>query len=151
MLPIAWNRHNSPFSRLCLPGLTINGIIKSYRKENNNSLVEFYRSIVTSLAWTAARTKDSCTKQFAIISHTPSLFSIKEASILNWVRWFFGTLVHQSVGFLNKVVIPCPNTLSLHLLAYHVASSRSLDSVTLWSVWIKCFYYSHFTIEKTEA
>ena len=46
MLLITWNTHNSPFSRLCLPGLTFKAItlfihieIKSCRTENNNFLV----------------------------------------------------------------------------------------------------------------
>ena len=37
----------------------------------------------------------------------------------------------RSADFLNKVTIPCPNNLSLYLLACHVVSSMSLDSVTL--------------------
>ena len=36
----------------------------------------------------------------------------------------------QSAGFLNKGSISCPNNLSLDLLACHVTSSGSLDSVT---------------------
>jgi len=36
----------------------------------------------------------------------------------------------QSVGFLNKVDIPCPNDLSLHLLVCYAVSSISLNSKT---------------------
>ena len=39
----------------------------------------------------------------------------------------------RSADFLNKVAIPCPNKLSLYLLACRVASSMSLDSVTPWA------------------
>jgi len=37
----------------------------------------------------------------------------------------------KSAGFLNKVSIPCPNNLSLYLLACHAVSSISLDLVTI--------------------
>ena len=57
-------------------------------------LLEIYRKIVMRPTWTAARAKDSCTEKFATTSPTPSPFGVKEASILTWVRWFFGTLVH---------------------------------------------------------
>ena len=36
----------------------------------------------------------------------------------------------QSVGFPNKVDIPCPNDLSLHLLVCYAVHSISLNSVT---------------------
>ena len=39
----------------------------------------------------------------------------------------------RSADFLNKVTIPCPNNLSLYLLACRVVSSTSLDSVTPWA------------------
>ena len=35
-LPTARNTHDSPFTRLCLPSLTFQGIIKKCRTENNN-------------------------------------------------------------------------------------------------------------------
>ena len=38
----------------------------------------------------------------------------------------------QSSGFLNKVIIPCLNTSSPDLLAHHVVSRVSLDTVTEW-------------------
>ena len=42
-------------------------------------LLGIYRKIVIRPTWTAARTKDSCTKKFATTSPTPSPFSVKEA------------------------------------------------------------------------
>ena len=36
-----------------------------------------------------------------------------------------------SAGFPNKVIIPCPPDLSLNVLAWPVASSTGLDSVTI--------------------
>ena len=63
-----------------------------------------------------------------------SPFSEKEAWILTWVRWVFEAWAHcvlRSTGFLNKVSIPCPINSFLDLLACCVASSASLDSVTL--------------------
>ena len=50
--------------------------------------------------WTAARTMDSNTKKFATTNYTPSPFNIKEAWILIWVRWLFGTLVHHFLSLL---------------------------------------------------
>ena len=44
-----------------------------------------------------------------------------------------GPLSSRSADFLNKVAIPCPNKLSLYLLACRVVSSMSLDSVTPWA------------------
>ena len=41
-------------------------------------LFEAYRSIGTRLIWTAARTKDSCTKKFATTQPHLLPFSIKE-------------------------------------------------------------------------
>ena len=47
------------------------------------------------------------------------------------VLWDSSPASSRSAGFLNKISIPpCPNSSSLVLLACHVASSRSLDSVT---------------------
>ena len=84
--------------------------------------------------WTAARTKDSGTKKSATTSHTSFPFSIKEAWILTWamVLWNTSPPSSRSAGFLNKVVIPCPNSLSLDLLVCRAVSSMSLDLVTVW-------------------
>ena len=74
-------------------------------------LLEVFRNIVTRLMWTVARAKDSDTKKFATTSHTPFLFSIKEAWILTWVKLLFG-LPSWSAGIVNTAVIPYGNTLS---------------------------------------
>ena len=129
-----WNVHDSPFSRLCLPGLTFKGIrlfirveIKSCRTENNIGLLEVYRNIVTWPMWTAGSTKDSGTKKFAPTSHTPSPFRIKEAWILTRVRWFFGTLVHHLLGLLASPI----------KLLFLAPTPRLLDfwPVMQWAVW----------------
>lgn len=50
---------------------------------------------------TAARIGDSSTKKFATTTtHTPPPFSIKEAWMLLWVKWFFGRLVGHLMGLL---------------------------------------------------
>ena len=69
-------------------------------------LLEVYRNIITRPTRTTARTKDSSTKKFAATNHTPSNFIIKEAWILTWVRWFFGTLVHHPslLAFQRKLL-----------------------------------------------
>ena len=72
--------------------------------------MEAYRNIMTWPLWTAARTKDSNLKKFAKASHTPSSFSIKEAWILTWVRWFPRTLVCHLLGLAAfQVIIPYPS------------------------------------------
>ena len=80
-----------------LQALTFKGITlfhsysdkKLQDREERLSCWRVYRNILTWPTWTAARTKDSCTKKFATISHTPAPFSRKEAWILSWGRWFF--------------------------------------------------------------
>ena len=95
ILPITWNIHNRPFSRLCLQGLTFKGMkemsfiereIKRQRMENKFVLLEFYRNVMTRTMLTATRVKDSGTKKFAATDHTLSPFSIKEAWILTQVK-----------------------------------------------------------------
>ena len=46
------------------------------------------------------------------------------------VLWDISPPSSRSAGFLNKVAIPCPNSLSLDLLACHAVSGMSLDWVT---------------------
>jgi len=75
----------------------------------------------------AARTKDSGRKKFATISHNP-LLNFNSGKI---VLWNTSQPSSQSGGFLNKVVIPCPQNSSLNLLACHIAISTSSDSVTV--------------------
>lgn len=67
ILSLAWNTHSSPFSRLCLPGLTFRGKTtfhsyrdKSCRTENSSCLIEGLQDIVTRPTQTAARTRDCC-------------------------------------------------------------------------------------------
>ena len=48
------------------------------------------------------------------------------------VLWDTSPPSSWSAGFLNKVAIPCPNTLSLDLLTCRGVSSRKLNSVTVW-------------------
>ena len=50
------------------------------------------------------------------------------------VLWDTSPPSSWSAGFPNKVAISCPNSLSLDLLARLVASSTSLDLVTVLSV-----------------
>lgn len=67
-------------------------------------------------------------------SHSP--FSIKGSLKSNSGKMALcdaGPPSSRSADFLNKVTIPCPNNLSLYLLACHVVSSTSLDSVTPWA------------------
>ena len=47
------------------------------------------------------------------------------------VLWDVSPSPSWCAGFLNKDTIPCPNTTLLDLLACHMASSMSLDSVTI--------------------
>ena len=78
-------------------------------------------------------TEDSDSKKFVTINHNPSPFNIKEASIFNssaMVLWDTSPPSFQYASSLNKVGLPCPNNLSLDLLACCVVSSMSLDSVT---------------------
>ena len=53
------------------------------------------------------------------------LCSIKETGIKTQTEWFFGKVVHH-LG-LNKIIFPCPNTLSLSWLACPTVSSMILD------------------------
>ena len=46
------------------------------------------------------------------------------------VLWDTSPPLSLSAGFPNKVTIPCPNNLSLDLLACRAVGSMSLDSVT---------------------
>lgn len=72
--------------------------------------MEVYRSIRTWPLWTAARAKGSNPKKFAEASHAPSSFSIKEAWIASWVRWFPRTLVCHFLGVSAfQVIIPYPS------------------------------------------
>ena len=48
------------------------------------------------------------------------------------VLWDTSMPSFQSAGFPNKYTIPCSSASSLDLLACHVVSSRSLDSVTFF-------------------
>jgi len=96
MLPIAWNIHNSPFSRLWLSRLTFKDTTlfihidwKVVEQRIALFLLEVYRNIVTRPLWTAARTNDSGIKKFATVGH-----------ISSWVRWLFGILVHHLLGLL---------------------------------------------------
>ena len=65
------------------------------------------------------------------------------------VLWDTSSLSSLSAGFPNKVTIPCPNNLSLGLLACNVASRISLDSVTICKVAssssvLLFFFFKHF-------
>ena len=83
-------------------------------------------NIVTRPRGTTARTKDSNTKKFAKTSTLPSTLSIKEARILPRER----LPSSQFAGFPNKVANPCPNNLSLNLLACCAVSRENLGSVS---------------------
>lgn len=110
MWPKAWNTQDSPFSRLCLSGLTFKGIIKVAKQKITMILLEFYGNIVTR-HWQVQEQRDFLTKKFATISHTPSHFSIKEGSILTQVKWFIGILVHHLLlAFWMKSLFLAPVT-----------------------------------------
>ena len=90
---------------------------------------------MTRPSQTAAITKDSRARKSVTTSHILSSlpFSIKEAWILTWVRWFFGGLVWHSLhllAFWIKSLFFPPVLLLSNLLACHVASSTRLDSIT---------------------
>lgn len=70
ILPIAWNRHSSPFSRLYLPGWTFKGVtlfihmeITGCGTESNIILLEVYRNIVTRLNMDSCKNKEGCNNQ----------------------------------------------------------------------------------------
>lgn len=54
------------------------------------------------------------------------------------VLWDTGPPSSGSAGFLNRVTIPCPNNLSLSLLACHVVSTMNLVLVTFY-LWLSGF------------
>ena len=54
------------------------------------------------------------------------------------VLWDISPPSSLSSGSPNKVTIPCPNSSSLHLLACHIVSSRSLDLV----IWLQLEKFS---------
>ena len=89
---------------------------------------------MTRPSQTAAITKDSRARKSVTTSHTlsSSPFSIKEAWILTWVRWFFGKLVWHSLHLLAFWIesLFFPPILLSNLSACHVASSTRLDSIT---------------------
>ena len=127
MLPIAWNIHNSPFSRLGLPGLTFKGTtlfihidVKSRGTENSTFLLEVYRNIVTRLLWTAARTNDSGTKKFVTVSY-----------IFSWVRRLFEILVHHLslLTFQIKLLFFAPIP---YLSTYLPVMQWAVGTLTLW-------------------
>ena len=55
------------------------------------------------------------------------------------VLWDTSPPSSRSAGFPSKVTIPCPNNLSLELLACHAAGSTSLDAVTIGHFHIRLF------------
>lgn len=91
-------------------------------------LLEVYRNIFLPDLHRQLQEKNACTK---VCNSQPYLlpFSKEEASILTQIRWFFRILAHCLL-YLLAFAIPCPNFSCLDLLACHVASSTSLDSVT---------------------
>ena len=82
-------------------------------------MLEVYRNIMTWPIWTAARTKDSCTKKYVTATnHIPPLFSIKKVYIITGGRWFSRTLVCHLfclLAFWIKSLFLVPTT---HLLIY---------------------------------
>lgn len=119
--------------------------IKNGRTEKNMYLFGGLLKLSWLPKWTDARTKDLNTKKFAKTNHIPSTFNIKEAWIQHQERCFFwntSSPSSQSVGFLNKVSIPCLNNLSFNLLAC-VVSSMSLESVIASWFLVPCHVFSH--------
>lgn len=95
--------------------------------------MEVYRKIITRPTWTAARTKDSSTKKFAATNNTCSNFIIKEAWVLTWVRWFFGTLVHHPslLAFQIKLLFLI---LTTHLLIFRTTMWGAVRAWTWWQM-----------------
>ena len=130
-LPIAWNVHNSHFSRVCLLGfkgitLFIHMEIKSCRPENNICLVGGLQEHCEQTYVDSCKNRGlshplwslAGTKKFATASHMPSPFSIKEAWILTPIRWFFGTLVLHLLSLLISRIKLLSLAPTLHLLVY---------------------------------
>lgn len=81
----------------------------------------------TGTMWTTARTKNLCTRKSATTSTSFSISSLNSSANRTVLT---GALVHPSsrpAGFLKKVIIPCPNSLSLHGLL------RSKKQVPAWT------------------
>ena len=88
-----------------------------------------YRNIVTWPTWVTGFLH----QEVATTCHTLSFQSERSLNSNSgkMVLWDMSPPPSQALDFLNKVAIPCPNTLSLDLLAYHAVRSMSLDSGTV--------------------
>ena len=122
-LPTARNTHDSPFTRLCLPSLTFQGIIKNCRTENNNCPVGGLQCDQTHLD--ICKNKGFRHQEFAMNSHTPSPFSRKKPKF-SLGKGFCQSII-SNCQLSKRVTIPCPSVFSLDLSACCVARSMSLD------------------------
>ena len=135
MLPRAWNIHNSPFWRLCFPGLTFKSItlflhteIKSCRTESDICLVgglqeyhdQTYGDNHENKGLSHPLQGQAGTKKFAATSHLPPPLGIKEAWILLW-----DTSPQSSAA-------ACPYTSSLDLLP-----CGEWEELRLGNIWSK--------------
>ena len=75
-------------------------VIKSCRTENNIHLVEDEWEHHDLTYVDSCKNKYSDSKKFAPTNCNLSPFSKKEAWILTWASWFFGTLVHHLLSLL---------------------------------------------------
>ena len=95
---------------------------------------EAWRAAVHGAAKSRTRLRDwsDLITLFTLHPHLcPHLCSVKETSIQNPGKMVLWDTCPPSSQLLNNITIPCVNNLSLDLLVCHVASSTSLDSVTL--------------------
>ena len=64
-----------------------------------------------------------------VFDFAPSPFSVKEPNLRQNGSLECEATVFLCVGFLNKVVNPCPNNSFLHLSAYSVVSGMSCTKI----------------------
>ena len=110
MLPVAWSIYDSPFSWLCLSGLTYKHITLfhlsrdkkiSCRTENNNCHVGGLQEYCDQTYMNSCKNKGFLHQEICNKQPYPSSFSIKEAWIfLTLVRCFFGARVHYLLGLM---------------------------------------------------
>ena len=110
MLPVAWSIYDSPFSWLCLSGLTYKHITPfhlsrdkkiSCRTENNNCHVGGLQEYCDQTYMNSCKNKGFLHQEICNKQPYPSSFSIKEAWIfLTLVRCFFGARVHYLLGLM---------------------------------------------------
>ena len=138
MLPMAWNIQDSWFSGLSslkAEHFCIHVEIKNCRTENNLCLVgglpgQSDQSHEDNLKNKGFWHQEMCNNQQYSL---PCKFKRILKSISGKMVLCDTSLTSSwSVGFPNKVTVPCPSNLSLDLLGCCAVSSTNLDSVTVW-------------------